>query len=201
MAPIVDEHIFTAFRTRGELRLSLQRAFIRMLDFYGFIGIPSGENMEIAMVSNFEQVARHWLTRFDHNHLRITRIIRSLRVLGLEQNAGAFYRCLFEVNNQFKSHLGPRSLEYWKRAALRPLYIAPDEDDDNASSGRRFLIDYEASRAAELESKTALAGGEASELPRAKETTEQKVDKNAKSGESIETAEESSNATSCPVPE
>jgi hypothetical protein len=172
-----------------------------MLDFYGFLGIPSGENIEITMVSTFKQVARHWLTRFDHNHLRITRIIRSLRILGLEQNAGMFYRSLLKINDQFKNHLGPRSLNYWRRAALRPLHVAPDEDDDNVITGRRFLLDYEASRAAALESMTVLAGSEASKLPRTDEANEQEVEDSAKSGESIETAEESSNATSCPVPE
>jgi hypothetical protein len=32
---------------------------------------------------------------------------------------------------------------YWKRAAKRPLYLAPDEDDDSAMDGPQFLIDYE----------------------------------------------------------
>jgi hypothetical protein len=37
---------------------------------------------------------------------------------------------------------------YWRRAATRPLYLAPDEDDDDAVSGKKFLHDFEVEKAA-----------------------------------------------------
>lgn len=81
---------------------------------------------------------RNWVTRSDHNHLRISRIIRSLRILGLEQNAQAFYQALLAVNNDHSNTIGARSLMYWKRAALRRLALEPAEDDEDVE-GQPFL--------------------------------------------------------------
>lgn len=77
------------------------------------------------------------------NHLRISRIIRSLRVLGLEAHAAAYFEALQKVNQDFPNRIGARSMMYWQRAAKRPLYLAPDQDDDEAVEGPRFLIDFE----------------------------------------------------------
>jgi hypothetical protein len=168
-----------------------------MLDFYGFQGVPSGESIEVLAVPNFPQASRHWFIRFDHNHLRITRIIRSLRILGLEQNGVAFFHALSRVNNQFKGRLSTRSVEYWRRAALRPLHIAPDVDDDDSTTGEQFLVDFEASRAIDLGSEPTKNRNEVSET----------AGENSDSGKRIEqvagelTEEETSNGISCPVPE
>jgi hypothetical protein len=81
------------------------------------------------------------------NHLRITRVIRSLRVLGLEAHAAVFYDAILKVNEDFPNRISSRSMMYWKRAAVRPLFLAPDEDGDDAVVGPRFLIDYEAQKA------------------------------------------------------
>lgn len=81
---------------------------------------------------------RNWVTKSDHNHLRISRIIRSLRVLGLEQNALAFYKALQDVNNDFPNTIGARSLMYWNRAAVRRLALEPAEDDEDVE-GQAFL--------------------------------------------------------------
>lgn len=78
----------------------------------------------------------------DHNHLRITRIIRSLRVLGLEAEALAFYKALEETT---PLHVSKRSREYWRRAAERSLNIRPDvetRDEQDDSFGPLFLQEF-----------------------------------------------------------
>ena len=79
-------------------------------------------------------------TRFDHNHLRITRIIRSLRVLGLEKAALAFHSAL--IANDFKRRVSDRTLIFWERAAKRPLHLAPEEGDEDAE-GVKWLRELE----------------------------------------------------------
>lgn len=76
------------------------------------------------------------------NHLRITRVIRSLRVLGLEAHAAAFYDAILKVDEDFPKRISPRSMMYWRRAVERPLHLAPDEDDDESSDGPDFLVAY-----------------------------------------------------------
>jgi hypothetical protein len=93
--------------------------------------------------ANFEKNQRYWVCRFDHNHLRITRIIRSLRVLGLEEEAQAYFRTLKQI--QAASNISSTSLQFWSRAAQRPLHIAPDVDDRDADHNRgpSFLREYD----------------------------------------------------------
>ena len=82
------------------------------------------------------------MRRSDHNHLRITRILRSLRVLGLEAEAKAFYDALTEVFDASKGHIGQKSMMFWTRAVSRPLHLAPDVESDE-SEGEGFLYDHD----------------------------------------------------------
>lgn len=101
---------------------------------------------QIVRGDNFDIASQNWVCRFDHNHLRITRIIRSLRVLGLEDEALAFFMALKLV--QETSNISSRSLMYWSRAAFRPLNIEPevDPEDEDVVCGPRFLREFEAKR-------------------------------------------------------
>lgn len=90
---------------------------------------------------NYQLHSQNWLTRFDHNHLRITRIIRCLRVLGLEDEAIAFYDAISTA-----TVISSRSRMYWDRAAHRPLNIRPDIDDDDIDDeriGPKYLREFE----------------------------------------------------------
>jgi hypothetical protein len=167
-----------------------------MLAFYGFNSVPTGESIEIIPLSDFLRASRHWFTRFDHNHLRITRIIRSLRVLGLEQNASAFFKALENVHVQFPGRLSARSVNYWRRAALRPLHLAPDVDDDDSTRGKQFLLDFEAKQAATMESS--VLDDEQRICSVAKEQVDERQASTDENGEPLP---ETSNATLCPVPE
>jgi hypothetical protein len=72
---------------------------------------------------------RNWAVRFDHNHLRITRILRCLRVLGLQTECDAFFEALKNVYNDPAINISDRTFMYWTRAVTRPLHIAPDDDE------------------------------------------------------------------------
>ncbi|KAF3041173.1 hypothetical protein E8E12_009569 [Didymella heteroderae] len=78
---------------------------------------------------NFPKASRNWAVRMDHNHLRITRILRCLRVLGLQKECEAFFAALKRVYDDPTVNIGPRSLEFWTRAVERPLYMAPDGEE------------------------------------------------------------------------
>ncbi|TGZ81759.1 hypothetical protein EX30DRAFT_340624 [Ascodesmis nigricans] len=71
---------------------------------------------------------QNWWRRFDHNHLRMTRMIRSLRILGLEDEAQAFYQALLKAKEMFPRGPGKTSYMFWARAAKRPLEIPPEDD-------------------------------------------------------------------------
>jgi hypothetical protein len=58
-----------------------------------------------------------WLTGYDHNHLRITRIIAATRSLLGQADAAAFYAGIMARNTAAGSPVNRDSLRYW-RAAL-----------------------------------------------------------------------------------
>lgn len=65
--------------------------------------------------------------RTNHNHQRITRVIRSLRILGLEREAQAFHHALDSIAPF--SVINIPTLSRWRNAATWPLYIVPGDQN------------------------------------------------------------------------
>ena len=59
----------------------------------------------------------HWKRKHDHNYLRITRIIKSLRLLVSDQEANKFYESFMQlVDENLKSKINSTTLTYWENA-------------------------------------------------------------------------------------
>ncbi|CAK1364731.1 unnamed protein product [Cercospora beticola] len=141
-APIITKAVRDAFLQQELLRSNLFRAFARMASFYAFDVSGTKEAPTLQPKENFVKLARQtWLTRMDHNHLRITRVIRCMRILGLETAATNFYDAL-RANEGGK--VSERSLMYWERAVRRPLHLPPDEPNEDAM-GVEWLREDDAS--------------------------------------------------------
>jgi hypothetical protein len=118
-APVLDAATIAEFQSRTELQENLRLSFIRMLKFYG-LETESSPKLTVKPAANFHDRARVWLRPGNHNHLRITRIIKSLRLLGLEAEARAFFECLAGIFRSEKPAAGAISsttFQYWKSAA------------------------------------------------------------------------------------
>ncbi|KAI4108940.1 MAG: hypothetical protein LQ339_002059 [Xanthoria mediterranea] len=157
-APIIAEQTFRTFRSTPHLQTQLRRSLKRMLAFYGFrLLVDDGEDdnkkveekdeekatCQVLPADNFPAASEHWVTRFNHNHLRITRIIRSCRVLGLEDEALAFYGALMAIAGERRGVFSRKTLMFWRRAAERPLHLAPEDEDGDEDAGRGldWLVD------------------------------------------------------------
>lgn len=156
-APVIDEATFRRFHDsisrptdtseEDDLHKGLMNSFRRMCSFYGFelkyVNDANGETrahvVPLADEVQRRKRFRNWVMPFNHNHLRITRIIRSLRVLGNGREAKAFFEALKEVDRRYPGRIGRRSLMYWQRAAERLLHVAPDDDDEDEATGPEFL--------------------------------------------------------------
>lgn len=132
---LITSEVYDAFHARSELRESLEKAFARMIAFYGLeikhshADAVSGRVMEVTRGQNYDSAKHGWVIRFNHNHLRITRVLRSLRLLGLSELAAAFHRFL-QSDVDVTANVSPESRMFWARAAERPLYLPPNEGDD-----------------------------------------------------------------------
>jgi hypothetical protein len=97
-SPILTVQEVTAIRASSAAQKNLKNAVQRMTLFY--------------------QRNDHWLRAYDHNHLRITRIVRSLALLRSTEAAQAF---LSVVEGRVEAAANPvnsESREYWRRAWL-----------------------------------------------------------------------------------
>jgi hypothetical protein len=88
-----------------------------MLSFYG-LECREGENGGIVIGKSVEYLSRkrEWIERFNHNYLRLTRILTSLTELGLKNYALALFKCLDELYNENKESIGLKTYTYWKNA-------------------------------------------------------------------------------------
>ncbi len=76
----------------------------------------TGFRAGLARMGRFYAETDGWLTGFDHNHLRITRIITATRDLLGRVEAGAFHQAVSARNAAAGSPVNPNSLRYWRRA-------------------------------------------------------------------------------------
>ena len=120
-APVLDVETIAAIRRDAAMQGRLRAGFLRMLAFYGF----ALEADAVVAGPRFAAAARNWLRAGNHNHLRLTRILRSLRVLGLEQEAAALWgalRGLYERENAAgRRTITPETFAFWRKAATAPL--------------------------------------------------------------------------------
>ena len=114
-APLLDPATISAFHNDEKLRRELRSSLDRMLLFYGF----TRHQDSIFEGEHFRTRAANWLTPGNHNHLRLTRMIRSLRILGLEVEAQALWKALQTVyqSEEGANSISQRTYNFWTRAA------------------------------------------------------------------------------------
>ena len=58
----------------------------------------------------------HWITKYNHNHLRITRVIKSLRLLASDKAADEFKNIVFEYLGDDLNLIDPKARSFWNSA-------------------------------------------------------------------------------------
>ena len=102
-APILSDADVAAFHDQPALAAALRRSLARMRAFYG---LPGGRARQA-----------QWVTPGNHNMLRLSRMLRSLHLLGLDDDARALLRDLEALYKAGAGGvIGPVTLGYWRRA-------------------------------------------------------------------------------------
>lgn len=112
-APLLTPEDIATFRSDAKLRLNLRQSFARILTF---LGLRQEENGEVAEGDNFATRTADLWDAPNHNWLRITRILRSLRLLGLEAEAQALYRRLETFYRGRRFPIPADTFRYWTEA-------------------------------------------------------------------------------------
>lgn len=113
-APTLTKEESDIFKADPELQEKVKQAFLRFLKFLHFKLESDGEKPVIKA----ESVDVWWLEEFNHTMLRVTRMLKSLRLKGLERYAVAFY----EAVKPFRNRLSDNTWGYWTRATFDPLW-------------------------------------------------------------------------------
>jgi hypothetical protein len=87
-----------------------------MLSFYGLQLATSDDAPHITKGATFTARAPNWLTPHNHNYLRLTRIIRSLDLLGRRDLAVALQSALEGIYLDFPDKIGPDTIRFWRSA-------------------------------------------------------------------------------------
>ncbi|MGO4706897.1 opioid growth factor receptor-related protein [Microvirga sp. 2MCAF38] len=95
-APVLTSEEIAAIKADGRALINLGRATDRMRQFYGR--------------------TNGWLTFNDHNHLRITRILKSLGLLADSKAASDFHAFIMARHEMAGAPINPRNLRYWTEA-------------------------------------------------------------------------------------
>ena len=115
-APVLTIEDIEWFRTSRFLRRKLLGSFELMLDFFGF---ELTEDDGTPCVSCRESPSPSLRNPESHNMVRITRILRSMTLLGLRDYAAAFLHCLEALSEGDGHDVNPATLRLW-REAVRP---------------------------------------------------------------------------------
>lgn len=116
-APILDPAAIQAFRSSLAIQDRLRQSFQRMMRFYGFAQLSAPSGIVIDRAPNFTARAQNWLWPMNHNHLRLTRILRSTALLGREAESKALFRALNDLYREFPDRIPARTHAYWSNAA------------------------------------------------------------------------------------
>lgn len=113
-APTADAAVRERFASDPRLQMHLRLSFMRMLRFYGLQATPQG----IVRADDWDRRKALWFVTDTHNNLRLSRIIRSLALLGMRREAGEMQRALEGLcSTEPDCGIGAESRRYW-RAAL-----------------------------------------------------------------------------------
>lgn len=99
-SPILNKYQVEEFRNREDLQKKMVLAIDRMIDFYKF-----GYNVD-----------KQWLTPRNHNYRRLTRILRSLKLMGLDKQVNRVYGALNHEYEYNKNIIGETTKEFWDKA-------------------------------------------------------------------------------------
>lgn len=97
-------------------------SFNLMLTFYGIV---DNGTFLVKDPNIWLHRSTDWITKGNHNFLRLTRILKSLRLFGMDHEATILILFLGSLYDEYKSTIGEITLDYWKAASI----LQEKEDD------------------------------------------------------------------------
>ncbi len=118
-APLLTDEVRVAFTNpenpnRAVLQQNFGSAIYRMLAFYGYSFSPG--STDVSPTGEWRDRADNWLTDGNHNFMRMTRVLRSMMLLGRQELARSFHECLLSAARVHPTVISKRTLAFWEEA-------------------------------------------------------------------------------------
>jgi hypothetical protein len=124
-APLLSREQIVRIQNDPQAVEGVRQAFDRMMLFYGFERRTAqslgSQITSLHRLPDWEERSRVWLTPNNHNFLRLTRILKSLRLLELHALSEILYQVLQSVYNEKRVVIGERTFQFWTDAAMSSL--------------------------------------------------------------------------------
>lgn len=116
-APVLNDEVIAVFKTNEQLQANLIKSLKVMLRFYGLqCHKLEDEDIEVTKSEEYQVRKINWIEQGNHNYLRLTRILTSLRLLGVKKYALALLTCLNEIYLEENENIGRETYNYWQNA-------------------------------------------------------------------------------------
>jgi hypothetical protein len=118
-APLLTDEVRAAFTdpahtNQKTLQQNFGSAIYRMLAFYGYSFSPDTDDM--SPTCDWQDKADNWLRDGNHNFMRMTRMLRSMMLLGRESLARSFHECLTAAARVHPTIISQRTVNFWNEA-------------------------------------------------------------------------------------
>lgn len=110
-APVLTVEQIEALKKDTVFQKHLERSFLIMLRFYGFT--VDEKNLERIFLSDVKKAQNNWLISYDHNQLRISRILNCLDLFDRDDLSGAFRNALKDAYEKY-GIINTETIQYWK---------------------------------------------------------------------------------------
>lgn len=110
-APLLTAEAANWFHRNPELQAQQKKSLDRMVGFLGLKATGSG----FGAASNLNERDHLWLKQFDHNHRRISRIIRSVHLCHQPELARSFRDATVRIG-QRQGNVSDATVNFWKSA-------------------------------------------------------------------------------------
>lgn len=112
-APVLTGDEGLMFVTNYNIRSNAHIAFKRIMQFYGLAFI-NHTNREAVVRYDF---SNNWVTIGNHNHYRMTRILKFLNIIGMHTEADALFAALAGIYSTQPVVIGKVTLGHWLEAS------------------------------------------------------------------------------------
>jgi hypothetical protein len=123
-APLLTDEVRAAFTDPAGadyvlLQQNFSHAIYRMLIFYGYSFSPLAPDV-VSPTGEWADKSQNWLTDGNHNFMRITRMLRSMTLLGRQELALSFHSVVAAAARAHPKIISTRTLSFWAGAIKSP---------------------------------------------------------------------------------